>query len=43
MNIALMKYKTWLSHPAVKSIRESGLALSEIVKDPELLARKCLP
>ncbi len=31
-DIALMKYKTELSHLAVKSIRESGLALGEIVK-----------
>jgi len=31
-DIALMKYKAELSHLAVKSIRESGLALGEIVK-----------
>jgi hypothetical protein len=31
-DIALMKYKAELSNLAVKSIRESGLALGEIVK-----------
>jgi hypothetical protein len=31
-DIALMKYKAELSHLAVKSIRESGLALNEIVR-----------
>jgi len=31
-DIALMKYKAELSHLAVKSIRESGLAPNEIVR-----------
>jgi predicted XRE-type DNA-binding protein len=31
-DIALMKYKAELSHLAVKSIQESGLALNEIVR-----------